>query len=59
MLFLEKKNRKFEKENKNLFAINRIKEELVFNRPIYIEIAILDFSKLLLYDFHYNNMLKI
>ena len=44
--------------NENLFAINRIKEELVLNRPIYVWMAILDLSKLLMYDFHYNYMLK-
>ena len=44
--------------NENLFAINMIKEELVLNRPIYVEMAILDLSKLLMYDFHYNYMLK-
>ena len=38
--------------NENLFAINRIKEELVLNRPIYVGMAILDLSKLLMYDFH-------
>ena len=44
--------------NENLFAINRIKEELVLNRPIYVGMAILDLSKLFIYDFHYNYMLK-
>ena len=27
--------------NENLFAINKIKEELVLNRPIYVGMAIL------------------
>ena len=44
--------------NENLFAINRIKEKLVLNRPINVGMAILDLSKLLMYDFHYNYMLK-
>ena len=29
--------------NENLFAINRIKEELVLNRPIYVGMAILTY----------------
>ena len=44
--------------NENMFAINRIKEELVLNRPIYVGMVILDLSKLLVHDFHYNYMLK-
>ena len=34
--------------NENLFAINGIKEELVLSRPIYVGMAILDLSKLLI-----------
>ena len=44
--------------NENLFAINRIKEKLVLNRPIYVGMAVLELSKLSMYDFHYNYMLN-
>ena len=42
--------------NDDLFAIN--KRRLVLNRPIYVGMAILDLSKLLMYDFHHNYMLN-
>ena len=44
--------------NENLFAINQIKEQFVLNRSIYFGMAILDLSKLLMYDFHYNYILN-
>ena len=44
--------------NGNLFAINRIKEQLLLNRPIYVGMTVLDFSKYLMFDFHYNYMLN-
>ena len=40
--------------NENLVAINKIKECLLLNRPSYIGMCILDLSKTLMYDFHYN-----
>ena len=44
--------------NENSFVINRIKEQLVLNRPIYVGMAILNLSKLLMYDFHHNYILN-
>ena len=44
--------------NENLFAINRIKEQLVLHKPIYVGMTILELSQLFMYDFHYNHMLN-
>ena len=40
--------------NKNLVAVHKIKETLTLNRPAYVGMCILDLSKVLMYDFHYN-----
>ena len=40
--------------HENLVAVKRAKVELTLNRPIYVEFAILDLSKTLMYDFHYS-----
>ena len=40
--------------NKNLVAVHKIKESLTLNRPAYVGMCILDLSKTLVYDFHYN-----
>lgn len=40
--------------NENLVAVHKIKETLTLNRPAYICMRILDLSKTLVYDFHYN-----
>ena len=40
--------------NKNLIAVHKIKEALTLNSPAYVGMCILDLSKTLMYDFHYN-----
>ena len=40
--------------NENHVAIHKIKESLTLNRPAYVEMCILNISKTLMYDFHYN-----
>ena len=40
--------------NENLVAVHKIKETLTLNRPAFVGMCILDLSKALMYDFHYN-----
>ena len=40
----------------NLVAVHMAKTKLVFNKPIYVGMSILDVSKYLMYEFHYNTM---
>ena len=42
----------------NFAAVNMIKTSLVLNRPIYVGMSILDISKTIMYDFHYNYIKK-
>ena len=42
--------------NKNLVAVHKIKETLTLNRPAYVGMCILDLSKVLMYNFHYNHI---
>ena len=44
--------------SKNLVAVHKIKETLKLNRPGYVGMCILDLSKTLMYDFHYNYIKK-
>ena len=44
--------------NEDLIAVHMKKAELVFNKPAYLGISILDLSKTLMYDFHYNYIKK-
>ena len=40
--------------HKNLVAVEQVKVKLTLNRPIHVELAILNLSKTVMYDFHYN-----
>ena len=44
--------------NENLMAVHKIKEVLTLNRPAYVGMCILDLSKTLMYDFHYNYIIE-
>ena len=44
--------------DKNFAAIHEIKPVLKFNKPIYVGFTVLELSKWLMYDFHYNFIKK-
>ena len=44
--------------NKSLMAVHKVKETLTLNRPAYVGMCILDLSKMLMYDLHYNHIKK-
>ena len=44
--------------DRKLIAIHLKKTEVYFNKPVYVGQAILDLSKLLMFDFHYNYIHK-
>ena len=44
--------------DKNFIAVHQIRTVLTLNRPIYVVFCILELSKLLMYRFHYDYLLK-
>lgn len=49
-------SRKF---NEDLTAVEMTKAEVTLDRPMYVGMTILDLSKLIMAEFHYNTMMKI
>ena len=45
--------------DKNYAVIHEIKPVLMLNKPIYVGFTVLELSKWLMYDFHYNFIKKI
>ena len=45
--------------NEDLVGVHMNIEKLYLNRPIYVGFSILDMSKTLMYDFHYNHIKKM
>lgn len=44
--------------NENLIAVEMFQQEILMNKPFAVGIAVLEHSKLKMYDFHYNFMLR-
>ena len=44
--------------DKNLVAAHKIKPVLMLNKPIYVGFSILELSKMIMYDWHYNYFVK-
>ena len=44
--------------NEDLIAIHMKKTSLTMNKPVYLGMCILDLSKTLMYEFHYNYIKK-
>ena len=44
--------------NENLMAVHKVKETITLKRPAHVGMCILDLSKMLMYDFHYNYIKK-
>ncbi len=45
-------------ENEELCGVSMAKTNIVLDKPIYVGMSILDLSKTLMYDFHYNTIMK-
>jgi len=50
--------KRFNTFDENLVAVHMKRKKLYFNKPIYVGVAILELSKTLMYDFHYDTIKK-
>ena len=48
----------YKKINNDLLSVEMRKTSLVFDKPIYVGFSILDLSKYLMYEFHYDVMVN-
>jgi hypothetical protein len=44
--------------NVDIVLVDRMKKEVLLKKPIYVGFTVLDVSKLLIFDYHYNVMVK-
>ena len=44
--------------SENIVAVELRKTKILFSKPIYVGLSVLDISKTLIYDFHYDYMLR-
>jgi hypothetical protein len=44
--------------NESMMLVDRIKKEVLLNKPIYVGYTVLDASKLLIFDYRYNVMIR-
>ena len=44
--------------NEHLVGVHQLKTQIMLNKPVYVGVAILDLSKVLMYDFHYGVIKK-
>jgi hypothetical protein len=44
--------------NEEMVVVDRVRSKVKLNKPIYIGFSVLEISKVLIFDFHYNVMMK-
>ena len=47
------------KINNTFFLINKFRDKVELKKPMYVGVAVLDYSKLLMYRYHYDAFMKL